>query len=170
MIYIVMGVSGCGKSTVGKSLADKLGCGFVEGDAFHPEANVKKMSSGIPLTDDDRAGWLAALHGKIAQHLREQSSAVLSCSALKKKYRATLSGGDQRVKFIFLKVQKETLLARLESRQGHFMKENMLQSQLETLEEPTPEEAIIIDSQSSTEATLQSILTRLQPPPPSNTP
>ncbi|HMP90228.1 MAG TPA: gluconokinase [Kiritimatiellia bacterium] len=133
---IVMGVSGSGKTSVGKALADKLGCRFVEGDDFHPKANIDKMSAGIPLMDDDRWPWLNVLHDEMIRAARREESVVLSCSALKQTYRDRLTAGLPSVLFIYLKGDREALLRNLQKREGHFMKANMLDSQLRVLEEP----------------------------------
>lgn len=144
MILVTMGVAGSGKTTVGQQLATVLGWQFLEGDDFHPAANVSKMSRGEPLTDDDRWPWLAALRHEIEQILIEQESAVIACSALKQQYRAILQGQDKEsVRFIYLDGHPENLRSRLLQRQNHFMKANMLSSQLATLE--APEDAIVIN-------------------------
>ena len=133
MVYVVMGVSGCGKSTVGYNLAQSMNLPFYDGDDYHPQANVDKMSSGQPLNDDDRQPWLDNLALQI-RSWNESGGAVLACSALKQNYRLTLARfGD--VKFVYLKGSKELILKRMHSRE-HFMKPEMLDSQFETLEEP----------------------------------
>jgi len=133
MVYIVMGVSGCGKSTVGENLAKSLGLPFYDGDAYHPKANIDKMASGQPLNDEDRQPWLVelALHAK---KWNAEGGAVLACSALKEKYRQTLSAFGE-VKFVYLKGSRELILKRMRERE-HFMKPEMLDSQFATLEEP----------------------------------
>jgi len=152
MICIVMGVSGCGKSTVGEQLAPRLGLPFYDGDAFHSAANIEKMSHGTPLTDDDRHAWLATLAAKLGQW-EAAGGAVLACSALKEAYRTTLqSGVKSPIHWVFLDGPRELLLARMGSRQGHYMHPDMLASQLATLERPayalrlsitaTPEELV----------------------------
>jgi carbohydrate kinase (thermoresistant glucokinase family) len=134
---IVMGVSGSGKTTIGELLAQHLGRPFYDGDDFHPAANVAKMAAGHPLTDADRAGWLATL----AQRLGEWEAAggaVLACSALKETYRQTLQAGEQQpLTWVFLDGSYELLEKRLEGRHDHYMKASMLDSQLATLEKPT---------------------------------
>ena len=134
--YIIMGVSGSGKSSLGKALADHLGWDFYDADDFHPPANVAKMSSGIPLNDEDRAPWLASLHDLIASCLRENRPGVLACSALKERYRQTLISGNVGVQLVYLKGSYELMKSRMVHRPGHYMKANMLQSQFDTLEEP----------------------------------
>lgn len=136
MIVIVMGVSGAGKSTVGAALAAQLGWVFVEGDAFHPLENVAKMAAGDPLTDTDRAPWLAAIRAHLGKLDASGRSAVLACSALKAQYRAVLTRGlDAR--FVYLDVPEAVLESRLRARQGHFAGASLLPSQLATLEVPT---------------------------------
>ena len=136
MVCIVMGVSGCGKSTVGEQLAPRLGLPFYDGDAFHPAANIAKMSHGTPLTDDDRRGWLATLATKLGEWAAA-GGAILACSALKEAYRATLqSGTSTPIHWVFLDGPPELLLARMGGRTGHYMHTDMLASQLATLERP----------------------------------
>lgn len=136
MIIILMGVSGSGKTTIGKRLAEVLGYTFHDGDAFHPPANIAKMKSGAPLDDDDRGAWLAALRELIEESLRAGESIVLACSALKQAYRERLQADPQEVRFVFLKGDFELVAQRLQSRKGHFMPPHLLRSQFEALEEP----------------------------------
>lgn len=132
-----MGVSGSGKTTVGELLAQHLGLPFYDGDDFHPAANVAKMAAGHPLTDEDRAGWLATLAADL-QPWEAAGGAVLACSALKESYRQTLqAGASLPLTWVFLDTDPAVLRQRLEARQGHYMKASMLESQLETLEKPT---------------------------------
>ncbi|MDF1698631.1 MAG: NADP-dependent phosphogluconate dehydrogenase [Saprospiraceae bacterium] len=134
-IYIVFGVSGCGKSTIGKLLAHHLNIQFLDGDDFHPAANIKKMSAGIPLQDEDRKGWLEAIHERIK---KSDHSMVIACSALKEKYRSILKGKTPiRIHWIFLNGKFRTILERLKNRRGHFMPDDLLQSQFDALELPT---------------------------------
>jgi len=133
---IVMGVSGCGKSTIGTVLADKLGWRFLEGDEFHPAANIQKMSDGIPLTDEDRWPWLDVLNQEMVTAAKRGESVVLSCSALRQVYRDRLTNALPGARFIYLKGDREALLRNMSKRSGHFMKPGMLDSQLRTLEEP----------------------------------
>ncbi len=135
MIIVIMGVSGCGKTTIGQQLADRLGWPFFDGDAFHPPANIDKMSRGIPLDDEDRAGWLAAIADRMRELLAVGQSGVFACSALKQKYRDQLHVSDQ-VKFVYLRGDYDLIWSRMQQRPGHYMKPNMLASQFEALEEP----------------------------------
>lgn len=139
--FVVMGVSGCGKTTVGRELAAILGCPFYDGDDFHPPENVAKMARGVPLDDDDRAPWLAALAALIAEHLARGETAVLACSALKERYRAQLRVTDA-VQFIYLEGDFDTIWARMKSRSEHYMKAEMLHSQFADLEVPADDEVI----------------------------
>ncbi|MBN1920109.1 MAG: NADP-dependent phosphogluconate dehydrogenase [Anaerolineae bacterium] len=137
MFIVVMGISGSGKSSIGRLLAEDLDWPFYDGDDFHPPANIAKMSAGIPLTDEDRIGWLETLAALIREETRAGRNGVIACSALKKVYRDVLRHYDRRqVAFVYLKGSYETILARMQSRGEHFMKPEMLKSQLDTLEEP----------------------------------
>jgi gluconokinase len=142
MIIIIMGVAGCGKTTIGSLLARELGWEFYDADDFHSEANRVKMSQNIPLTDEDRAGWLSSLRNLISQNIQLETSMVLACSALKKSYRAALMAGEQ-VKFIYLQGTYEQIETRLLQRTSHYMSAKMLASQFDTLEEP--QDALTID-------------------------
>ena len=135
MIIIVMGVSGSGKSTVGSRLASELGWAFYDADDFHNEINRDKMAQGIPLTDDDRASWLASLQELIQKNINSATPIVLACSALKESYRNILKV-DEQVKFVYLKGGYAEIESRLKNRAGHFMPVKLLVSQFETLEEP----------------------------------
>lgn len=135
-IVVVMGVAGAGKTTVGSRLAAELGWSFQEGDAFHPEENVRKMRAGGPLDDADRHPWLDRLRALIEGFLARGERAVLACSALRASYRRHLAQGLPGVRFVYLAGDPELLAARLARREGHFMKAGMLASQLATLEEP----------------------------------
>ncbi len=133
---IVMGVSGSGKTTVAELLADRLGWEFVEGDDFHPPANVAKMAGGTPLDDDDRRPWLATLGRHIADRLRAGQSLVVTCSALKRSYRDALSAGadGERLVFLHVNADQEVIRGRMQARVDHFMPSDLLDSQVATLE------------------------------------
>lgn len=136
MIVVVMGVAGCGKSTIGKLLAERLLLPFIEADDFHPKENVLKMSSGVPLDDEDRRPWLQSLAYELQLHERNKG-AVLACSALKESYRKILQDGlREKIVWIYLEGDEKTLRERLKNRKEHFMPEELLQSQLATLEKP----------------------------------
>jgi len=160
-VIVVMGVSGCGKSTVGRVLAERLGWVFQEGDDLHPASNVAKMSAGVPLTDEDRWPWLDRVAAWIEGRLVAGESGVVACSTLKRTYRERLSrrGG---VVFAYLAVDRRTLEERLAARRAHYMPAALLASQLETLEEPGTDEGVIrVDAKLSAEAAAASVLERL---------
>jgi gluconokinase len=141
---VVMGVSGCGKSTVGERLAASLGVRFVEGDALHPTRNVQRMAAGIPLTDDDRREWLQAIAGVMRSEVTAGRGFVVACSALKRTYRDRLrDDGAADLCFVHLHGERAVLEQRMAARTGHYMPASLLQSQLDTLEPPTDDEAAI---------------------------
>lgn len=143
---VVMGVSGAGKTTTGEALAAHLGWPFVEGDAFHPQANVEKMAHGTPLTDADRAPWLQALADQIARAEARGESSVLGCSSLKRAYRDILRTGAPRVRFLHVHGTRALLEDRLNHRAGHFFPPSLLDSQLATLEPlAEDEDGVVID-------------------------
>lgn len=142
MIVIVFGVSGAGKTTVGKLLAEELGWQFYEADDFHPRANIEKMRSGHPLTDQDRWPWLDRLRDQIERSLAAKENAVLACSALKRAYRERLRASDD-VKFVFLRGNYALIENQLRRRRGHFMNRGLLRSQFADLEEPEPDEDVL---------------------------
>ena len=162
MIIIVIGVSGSGKTTIGQLLAKKLNWDFSDADSFHSKANIEKMSHGIPLTDADRAPWLQAMQEAIDRWLQEEKNMVMACSALKASYRQTLLRDPERMEVVYLKGSFELFAQRLEKRQHHYMKKNMLQSQFDTLEEPKPEEAIVVDASQTPKAIVQQVLKSLK--------
>lgn len=140
-LYVIMGVCGSGKSTIGATLARALDIEFVEGDDLHPLDNVKRMAAGTPLTDDDRRGWLIAIAARLREAKRAGLGLVVSCSALKRSYRALLrSAGDPNVRFVYLAGSRAQLAERMANRRGHFMPASLLESQLAILEEPSPDE------------------------------
>ena len=142
MILIVFGVSGAGKTTVGKLLARELGWHFLEADDFHPAANVEKMRSGHPLTDEDRWPWLEHLRRQIKRSLAAGENAVFACSALKRAYRDRLRVSEE-VKFVYLRGDFALIEEQLRSRRRHFMDPDLLQSQFDDLEEPQPDEHVV---------------------------
>lgn len=153
-----MGVSGCGKSDIGQRLATALGIPFVEGDAWHSPANIARMAAGIPLTDDDRAAWLATLRDQVAGAW----SLVLSCSALKRRYRDLLREGDKDLFFIELDGSRALIEQRMRARSGHFMPTSLLDSQFRDLEPLQADEAgLRVDITGSLEAITESILASL---------
>ena len=142
MIVIVFGVSGAGKTTIGKLLAEDLGWWFYEADDFHPPANIEKMRRGIPLTDEDRWPWLQSLRERIVRALGAGENAVLACSALKEKYRRYLRINSD-VRFVFLRGDYALIAEQLRQRRGHFMNPALLRSQFADLEEPPPDEDVL---------------------------
>lgn len=149
---VVMGVSGSGKTTVAEGVVERTGWVFAEADAFHPQANIDKMASGTPLTDEDRWPWLRDLGAWMAEHGAKGEDTVITCSALKRVYRdvlreeVTALPGEHRVVFAHLDGSAEVIAARLEGRQGHFMPASLLQSQIDTLEELDPDEdGVVLD-------------------------
>ncbi|WP_431285096.1 gluconokinase [Humitalea sp. 24SJ18S-53] len=140
---VVMGVSGCGKSTIGRLLAERLGWPFEDGDAFHPPANVAKMSTGTPLTDDDRGPWLRAIAARIACARAAGTPVIIGCSALKRAYRDVLRDGHADIRFLHLTGSAELIIARQAARTGHFMPASLIASQFATLEQPETEVDVI---------------------------
>jgi len=154
--FIVMGVSGCGKSRVGKALAKQLGWDFYDADDFHPPENVAKMTGGIPLNDKDRAPWLASLHDLISCSLKANQPGVLACSALKERYRQQLLDGNPNVQIVYLKGSYKLVWSRMSARQDHYMKARMLESQFDALEEPT--NALTLDISMSVDDIVKTII------------
>ena len=154
--FIVMGVSGSGKTSVGKLLAVHLGWDFYDADDFHPPENVAKMARGIPLNDLDRAPWLASLHDLISCNLRKNQPCVLACSALKERYRQQLLDGNKDVQIVYLKGSYDLIWSRMSTRSNHYMKPRMLRSQFQALEEPN--NALVIDITAPVEAIVRDIL------------
>lgn len=145
MITIVMGVSGSGKSTIGESLATRLGQDFIDGDGLHPAANRDKMAAGIPLDDVDRQPWLEAIVAAMDGYRARGESLVVACSALKRRYRDFLRSGRDDVRFVYLGGPRDVLAARLGARSGHFFDPALLDSQLATLEPPGDDEALRVE-------------------------
>lgn len=140
---VVMGVSGCGKSSVAEALSERIGARMIEGDAYHPEQNVQKMRAGIALNDADRQGWLEQLAIELASVVATGSIAVLACSALKRRYRDTLRTGASDLGFVFLDVSPEVALQRVSLRSNHFMPATLVESQFRDLEPPTDEPRVL---------------------------
>ncbi|NAW69780.1 AAA family ATPase [Vibrio sp. V27_P1S3P104] len=141
---IVMGVSGCGKSTIGALIAQRLGAKFIDGDDLHPRANIEKMRRGEPLNDHDRAPWLERIRDAAFSLENKSEQGIIVCSALKKAYRDQIREGNQHVTFLFLDGDKSLIIERMRARQGHFMKSDMLDSQFATLQRPSAEEKDVL--------------------------
>jgi gluconokinase len=160
-LYVVMGVSGAGKSLIGDRFARALGIAFVEGDELHAPENVARMSAGIPLTDDDRTLWLAAIATRLDEAQRAGAGLVVSCSALKRRYRDVLRAGAAAVQFVYLQGTRERLEQRLSGRRGHFMTSALLDSQLAILEPPSPDEhAWVCDIDDAPDAIVAGLVAR----------
>ncbi|WP_206028556.1 gluconokinase [Thalassoroseus pseudoceratinae] len=159
MIIALIGVSGSGKTAVGRALAERLACPFVDADDFHPESNIEKMSSGEPLNDDDRRPWLTALSQTIDELCTKHIQVVLACSALKHDYQELLQTSDDCVQFVLLHGSFELIQSRIEQRRGHFMPAALLQSQFDTLE--LPEDAVQVDVTPSIPEIVDEIISRL---------
>ncbi|CAG2169446.1 unnamed protein product [Oppiella nova] len=170
-VYVLMGTCGCGKTTYAELLVNRFQCQYIEGDLLHPKANVDKMSAGIPLTDDDRWGWLTSIRDTYVQKAREVAAKgvdrsgiiIVTCSSLRKVYRDLLRDvpkGLCRVVFVYLKGTYSLIESRMRARSDHFMASNMLDSQWRTLEEPDPQhEAVIIqDISGDTEAIVENLV------------
>jgi carbohydrate kinase (thermoresistant glucokinase family) len=143
LVLVMMGVSGCGKSTVAALMAGQLGWPFEEGDALHPASNIEKMKAGHPLTDGDRLPWLEQVAAWVDERLTAGESALITCSALKRSYRNVINRRGSGVVFVYLAGSREAIAARLAARHGHFMPPGLLDSQFADLEEPTPDEPAI---------------------------
>jgi gluconokinase len=157
---ILMGVSSCGKTSVGLALSEILDWPFYDGDDFHPEANVTKMAARQPLNDDDRAPWLTILHDLIHEHLQAEKSLILACSALKEKYRIQLAKGNPGTVLVYLRGDFDLIYSRMTSRSDHYMKAGMLQSQFDALE--APKDAIIVEIDQSVEGITKEIIEQLR--------
>ena len=159
MIMLLMGVSGCGKTTVGEQLAERLGWPYQEGDALHPPANVAKMAGGTPLSDADRLPWLAAVAAWIDARQAAGECGVVSCSALKRAYRQLLIDDRPEVRLVYLQGSRAQLAERLAARTGHYMPAGLLDSQLATLEEPTAaEQPLVVAIDQPVEAIVANIM------------
>lgn len=161
-VILLMGVSGSGKSTVGATLARRLGWPYADADEFHPPANVAKMSAGLALGDSDRKPWLEAIAAHIDRVRAEGGHAIVSCSALKRAYRDVLVGGRADVRIVLLDGSRETIAARMNARKDHFMPPSLLDSQFATLERPSAQEnAIVVSIDRPPEAVATAILDAL---------
>jgi gluconokinase len=162
-LYVMMGVCGAGKSLIGATLARELDIEFVEGDSLHPADNVKRMAAGIPLTDEDRHAWLLAIAARLREAKRAGHGLIVSCSALKRKYRDLLrSVGDADVRFVHLAGSRALLVERMAQRRGHFMPPSLLESQLSILEEPSPDEhAWVCDITKAPDVIVADLVTRV---------
>ena len=145
-VVVITGVSGSGKSTVGRALAERLSWRFHDADDLHSPENVERMRQGLPLTDAMRAPWLARVRGVIEDAVHDRTGAVIACSALKARYRTLLSDGLSSVRFVFLNASRELLLERLTNRRGHFASPKLLDSQIDALEPPA--DALTLDASS----------------------
>ena len=161
MIIIVLGPMGCGKTTIGRMLAEKLGWVFADADDYHPEANKKKMGQGVPLNDADREPWLSILRDLIMEHKTQDSGLILACSALKKKYRSQLGIDQIEVHSVYLQGSFDLLEQRISARSHEFMSQRLLQSQLDTLEAPTT--GLTVDIADTPEQICQNIIKNLSP-------
>jgi carbohydrate kinase (thermoresistant glucokinase family) len=161
-ILVVMGVSGAGKTTVGERVAKDLGWPFIDGDALHPKANIDKMRGGIPLTDADRAPWLAAIGAWMDGQAKAGQPGVIACSALKRAYRDTLRAGRPQVRIVYLRGSQDEIAARLAHRTGHFWPPKLLASQFADLEPPSADEnAIVVDIAETPEAVAKAVIDQL---------
>jgi gluconokinase len=163
VIVLVFGVSGAGKTTIGKLLAEHLGWRFLEADDFHPRGNIEKMRDGLPLTDEDRWPWLKLVREQIERSLAAKENAVVACSALKRAYRERLHVSDN-VKFVLLRGDYALVEKQLHGRRGHFMNSDLLRSQFADLEEPeSDEDAVTIELGRTPEELVEEIETKLNP-------
>ena len=158
-LFVVMGVSGCGKSTIAEELARRTRGVYLDGDSFHPAENIRKMAAGVPLTDEDRWGWLQALNDELRKRARSAPSVFLACSALREVYRERLRHGLTALRFIYLKGSREAIAARMRERTGHFMPATLLASQFATLEEP--KEAVVVSIEQSVDEIVSEVLGRI---------
>ena len=156
---LLMGVSGCGKTSVGIALSDILGWPFFDGDDYHPKENVAKMAAGIPLNDEDRFPWLKRINQLISENLGDKRSLIVACSALKTKYRDILGEGNPNTVFVYLKGDFDLIFQRMQERSDHYMKAGMLESQFAALEEP--EEALTVQIEANPEKIAQTIIEQL---------
>ena len=160
MVIVLMGVSGSGKTTIGRALAKSLRWGFSDADDFHSAANVEKMKNGIPLTDEDRKPWLRSIRAAIEQWNRDEPGHVLACSALKGRYREILGRDDPEVKFVYLQGSFDLISQRLKERKGHFFNPALLRSQFEALE--SPKDALVVDISKDPQEVVGAILEQVR--------
>ncbi len=160
---IVMGVAGCGKTTVGAQLAKRLDCPFIDADDYHPEKNVEKMSAGVPLSDDDRWPWLDVVRASIEELRWQHPCVVVACSALKASYRDRLSAGDPTSRFVYLQISPETAKMRLSRRRNHFMPAGLVESQFAALEEPV--DAVVVEAKKSVDDIVVQVIAAIGYPP-----
>jgi carbohydrate kinase (thermoresistant glucokinase family) len=164
-VVVVMGVAGSGKTTVGRALAERLAWAYAEGDEFHPQANVVKMRSGVPLTDADREPWLDAIALWLEERLARRQPGVVACSALKRSYRDRLRRAAPDLRVVYLDAPRDVLSARIERRVGHFFPGTLLDSQLAALERPDPSEhAIAVDVSEPLDRVVSRIVEDLERP------
>ena len=162
-ILVVMGVSGSGKTTIAAGIARQEGWMLLEGDKFHPPANIAKMKAGTPLTDDDRWPWLQAIAARQDELRAAGQSAVVACSTLKRAYRNILIGGRQDTLLMYLRGSRQLIEARMKARKDHFMPPALLDSQFATLEEPGADEnPIVVDIDAAADATIADAVTKLK--------
>ena len=155
-----MGVSGAGKTAVGECVAQRMGWPFIDGDDLHPASNIRKMTGGIPLTDDDRWPWLERVRDVIAERASAQQSAVVACSALKESYREFLRAAKAEIRFVYLRGSPQVFERRLSERRGHFFDPNLLASQFDALEEPS--DALVVDADQELEAVVDAVVVGLK--------
>jgi len=160
MVLVLMGPMGCGKTTIGKMLAKKLGWPFYDADDFHPKENVEKMRAGIALTDEDRKLWLEKLRANIQRWLKHGQNTILACSALKQAYRNILGVNQNTMRAVYLKGSYSLLRKRIEERQHPYMDKNLLRSQLDTLEEP--KDGLTVDISATPEIIVSTIIKSLK--------
>ena len=160
MVIVIMGVSGSGKTTIGRSLAETSHWGFSDADDFHSPANVEKMKNGVPLTDEDREPWLRSIRAAIEQWNRDEPGHVLACSALKGSYREILGLNDPEVKFVYLQGGFDLICQRLKERKSHFFNPALLRSQFDALE--NPKNALVVDASKEPQEIISEILVAIQ--------
>jgi len=161
LVIVLMGVSGSGKSTIGAALSQRLGWPFRDADSFHPPANIAKMSSGVPLNDDDRSPWLVAIAHWIDARCAAGAPGIVSCSALKRAYRSRIVGGRESVRLVYLNGDMGLIAQRLQARRDHFMPPSLLESQFAALEEPgTDEQPLVVSIALSPQRVVDAIIER----------